>query len=110
MWVIVFVLFVFLTIITVTSGDVAKEEKNCKIKKRIETFHNISLNLLLTNIMVIFLYCLLWVWYYICGGYLVFEVAETFGDVLAYGFISILGLTFVIGFIAVIFGWNPGNK
>ena len=110
MWITVFVLLVFLTIITVTFGDVAKEEKNCKIKKRIETFHNISLNLLLTNIMVIFLYCLLWVWYYICGGYLVFEVAETFGDVLAYGFISILGLTFVIGFIAVIFVWNPGNK
>lgn len=46
------------------------------------------------------------VWYWLCGGALVFE-ADNFGDKVLFFFLSLIPLIFIIGIIAIIFGWNP---
>lgn len=58
------------------------------------------------------LWCLGWVWYYFCGGFLVvddglFAGEATFWERVVYGLISLIPLGFIIGFIAIIFGWDP---
>lgn len=47
-----------------------------------------------------------WVWYWFCGGWRVCEGGGIF-DVIAYGFVSLILLGILLGFIAMIFGWNP---
>lgn len=47
-----------------------------------------------------------WVWYWLCGGWRVCEGGGIF-DVIAYGFVSLILLGILLGFIAMIFGWNP---
>lgn len=56
--------------------------------------------------LVVLFYGIGWVWYYICGGWTLFH-AESFFEVVAFGAISIVTLGFIIGFVAILFGWKP---
>lgn len=52
------------------------------------------------------LFVLYQIWYYVCCGFLCFEF-ESLGDKIMAFIISMIGLGFVGGFIAICFGWNP---
>lgn len=55
----------------------------------------------------IILYVLGWIWYYFCGGFLLFE-DQPFLDKIICGIISLALMIFVFGAIAIIFyGWDP---
>lgn len=55
------------------------------------------------------LWCLGWVWYFFCSGFLVF-CDQPFFDKVICGLISLLPLGCVIGLIAIAFGWDPWRK
>lgn len=67
------------------------------------------------GVVVCILYVLGWIWYYFCGGFLVLDdygplAGQTpFWDRVLYGLLSLLPLGFIIGFIAILGGWNPDN-
>ena len=49
-----------------------------------------------------------WIWYYPCGGGMLFET-DSFGffDGIIWGVMSLVMLAFVLGLVAICFGWNP---
>lgn len=65
------------------------------------------------GVVIGILWVLGWIWYYFCGGFLViddfgpFAGEATFWERVVYGLLSLLPLGFIIGFIAVLGGWNP---
>lgn len=46
-------------------------------------------------------YLFYWAWYYLCGGFLVVEVAETFLEKVMYGGITLIGGVFWVGLILI---------
>lgn len=50
-----------------------------------------------------------WIWYYFCCGFLVFEEPSFLWKII-WGLTSLIPLGFVIGFIAICFGWDPFKK
>lgn len=52
------------------------------------------------------LYVLGWLWYYFCCGFLVIEEPSFFWKII-WGLFSLIPLGFIIGFIAICFGWDP---
>ena len=97
--------------------EIAKLESNDKkkvkdIKRRLKKASlvvNISMYIGVASLGIFLLYGIGWIWYFFCGGFLVFEDC-TFWDKVVYGLISLLPLGFVIGFIAICFGWDPSKK
>lgn len=57
---------------------------------------------------IFILYAIGWIWYYVCGGFLLFD-GDTFGfvDGLLWGIVSLILLGFIVGFIAICCGWDP---
>lgn len=54
------------------------------------------------------LYVLYWFWYYVCCGFLVVDMAETFVEQVLYFIMSVVALIFFGGIIAILLGWwNP---
>lgn len=62
--------------------------------------------LCIIGVAVLALYALGWIWYFFCGGFLIFE-DQPFWDKVVCGLISLIPLGFFIGIIMVLFGWNP---
>lgn len=56
---------------------------------------------------------IIWIWYWICGGALIFDnepfgpIVEGFWEIFFWFLFTLIPLGFVIGFIAILFGWNP---
>ena len=61
------------------------------------------------GLLILILYVIGWVWYFFCGGFLVFEDCP-FWDKVIYGLISLVLLGFFFGFVMVCFGWDPDNR
>ena len=55
---------------------------------------------------IFFLYCLGWIRYFFCGGFLLFE-DQPFWDKVVCGLISLIPFGFFIGFIMICCGWEP---
>lgn len=55
------------------------------------------------------LYVLGWVWYYFCCGFLVMKEPSFIWKII-WGAFSLIPLGFIIGIIAICFGWNPRDK
>lgn len=47
-----------------------------------------------------------WIWYYLCGGFLAI-MESVWWMKIAYGLFTIIPAGFIIGLIAIIFGWDP---
>lgn len=58
------------------------------------------------SLVCLILYVLGWIWYFFCGGFLLFE-DQPFLDKVFCGFLSVALLILVFGGIAVICGWDP---
>lgn len=63
----------------------------------------------ITGAVILILYILGWLWYYFCGGFLIWE-DQPFWDKIACGIISLIPFGFLIGFIMICFGWDPDKK
>lgn len=50
-----------------------------------------------------------WVWYYFCCGFLVFEEPSFFWKIV-WGAFSLIPLGFIVGLIAILFGWDPKDR
>ena len=59
--------------------------------------------------LVLVLYAIGWIWYFFCGGFLVFE-DQPFWDKVVCGLMSLVFLGFLFGFVMVCFGWDPDNR
>ena len=57
---------------------------------------------------IVLLYLLGWVWYYVCCGFLVIEEPSFFWKII-WGLFSLIPLGFILGLVAICFGWNPKN-
>lgn len=68
--------------------------------------HSLMSIIVFTVIFAALLFILYQIWYYVCCGFLCFEF-ESLGDKIMAFIISMIGLGFVGGFIAICFGWNP---
>lgn len=60
----------------------------------------------ISSLGIFFLYCLGWIWYFFCGGFLLFE-DQPFWDKVVCGLISLILFGFFIGFIMICCGWDP---
>lgn len=58
------------------------------------------------GLAILLLYGLGWIWYYFCGGFLLFE-DQPFWDKVICGIITLLPLGFFIGIVRICCGWNP---
>ena len=55
------------------------------------------------------LYVLGWIWYYFCCGFLVLEEPSFFWKII-WGLFSLIPLGFILGLVAICFGWDPRDK
>lgn len=60
----------------------------------------------IVTLALVLLYCLGWVWYYFCGGFLVFE-DQPFWDKVICGLITLIPFGFLLGIIRICCGWDP---
>ena len=81
-------------------GAVQYVEDCSKIKRAIAKV-GIVLGLGLVAIFVL-LPLLYWLWYYLCGGFLVIEAAESFWEQVVYGGITLIGVVFWVGLIMIL--------
>lgn len=76
-------------------------------KRRINRAFNISLGTLIVIVCIPIFYVLGWLWYFFCGGFLMW-VDDAWYMKIVYGFMSLIFLSILIGVIAIIFGgWKP---
>lgn len=52
------------------------------------------------------LFVLGWIWYYLCGGYLI-QCEDSFFWKALWGLATLIPLGLIIGLIAICCGWNP---
>lgn len=74
---------------------------------RIVTY--IIIGLIGLGIVILVLYVIGLIWYFFCGGFLVFE-DQPFWDRVVCGLISLVLLGFLFGFVMVCLGWDPNNR
>lgn len=61
------------------------------------------------GLIILAMYAIGWIWYFFCGGFLIFE-DQPFWDKVVYGLMSLVFLGFIFGFIAVCCGWDPDSR
>ncbi len=84
-------------------------EEGSKAQKVANFFKYFFVGVVMLGVASLVLYVIGWIWYYLCAGGLMFEDDATFGDIVGYGFVSVLCLGFVLTFLAGIAGWRPGT-
>ena len=81
-------------------------EDDPKKKKANRAFY-ISLTITGIIFCIPILYVIGWLWYFFCGGFLMW-VDDAWYMKIVYGFISLIFLSILIGFFAILFGgWKP---
>lgn len=83
-----------------------KDSKEHKIAKIVI---DCIIAILCLGLLILALYAIGWIWYFFCGSFLLFE-DQPFWDKVACGFISLVLLGFVVGFIMVCCGWDPDDR
>lgn len=58
------------------------------------------------TLAIVLLYCIGWVWYYFCGGFLIFE-DQPFWDKVICGLITLIPFGFFLGIVRICCGWDP---
>lgn len=102
-----FLTFLILTIVChylalfLSNGERIKEYQMGTIRKTL--YYSAIVGCLLCG-LILFLWILGWIWYYFCGGFLIFD--DMFGpvpfwDKVVYGLISAVPLGVVLGLIAL---------
>lgn len=61
------------------------------------------------GLIILAMYVIGWIWYFFCGGFLIFE-DQPFWDKVVYGLMSLVFLGLIFGFIAVCCGWDPDSR
>lgn len=61
------------------------------------------------GVVILALYAIGWIWYFFCGGFLIFE-DQPFWDKVVYGLMSLILLGLLLGFVLVCLGWDPDNR
>lgn len=82
------------------NADTARGKKIAKYVGM--TFMWIALGIVLIGL----LFVVGWIWYYICGGFLI-ECEDSFFGKAVWGLATLIFLGFILGFIAILFGYNP---
>ena len=67
---------------------------------------SIFLGIGIAALAIFILFCIGCVWYFFCGGFLVFE-DQPFLDKVLCGLISLMPLGIFLGLVAIFGGWNP---
>ena len=61
------------------------------------------------GLVILILYIIGLIWYFFCCGFLIFE-DQPFWDKVVCGLMSVVFLGFILGFIAICFGWDPNGR
>lgn len=115
-WLIIIVVFIFMMIAAYTFEIMQEEHDQMtrdKVpdsdpkKKRIGRTAKIAFIVGMILFCIPILYVLGWLWYIFCGGFLLW-MEDVWYMKIAYGFMSLIFLSILIGVIAIIFGgWEP---
>lgn len=93
----------------ITTNIFISIEKNATSAKKKKIGHIGMMTCVWIGIIAILALLLLvigWIWYYICGGFFI-ECADSFFWKAVWGLFTLIPLGFILGFIAIIFGYNP---
>ncbi len=82
------------------NAETPKEKKNAELGLKIVMWIGVIL------LAIVLLFVLGWIWYYICGGYLI-QCEDSFFWKAVWGLATLIPLGFIIGLIAICCGWNP---
>lgn len=109
-WVIAIIVYVVLFIFSL-AFNIFYGISNCpdyteKTRKRTRESIDILMCIAIFWCSAVILYFIGWIWYYFCGGFLLFEELSL-GEKVAWSFMTMALLSFVLGFIATLLGWKP---
>lgn len=99
------VLGIIINICMAVEKETPEEKKSAGLKPVTWVFLGIAM----LGLLVLILYGLGWVWYYFCGGAILFEDVS-FASKLGAGFASLVCITTFIGLIAILLGWSPVKR
>lgn len=76
-------------------------------RKWADRYFTVMLIVGITMLLIPILYVIGWLWYFFCGGFLMW-VDDAWYMKIVYGFISLIFLSILIGLFAILFGgWKP---
>lgn len=78
-------------------------------KKIAKTVTYCMIGIIGLGLLVLVLYAIGWIWYFFCGGFLIFE-DQSFWDKVLCGLMSLVFLGFLLGFVLVCLGWDPDSR
>lgn len=108
-WAIFFVWIIFGVILNILGNATENAPEDSPKKKSAEKKLTICLWIAIFGLSIGILYVLGWLWYYLCGGFLILE-DQPFLDKIICGLVSLILFGFIIGFIMICFGWDPDKR
>ena len=107
---IIFAAYIFCGIMYNIFNQVEKtSEKGSKEQKIAKVIMYGSVGIIGLGVIILALYAIGWIWYFFCGGFLLFE-DQPFWDKVVCGLMSLVFLGFVFGFIMICLGWDPDKR
>lgn len=106
---IIFAVWMILGIVINIFISIEKNAQSKKEKRQAKRVWSVCMWILIVLIGLGLLYLLGWIWYYFCCGFLVFEEPSFIWKII-WGLFSLVPLGFIIGLIAICFGWDPRDN
>lgn len=103
---IIFGVWIVLAVFANVFVALEKSAKTSRERKRMSLGVNIVMWIGIFILAIGLLLCLGWIWYYICGGYLI-KCDDSFFWKAIWGLATLIPLGFIIGLIAICCGWDP---
>lgn len=104
---ILFAIWMFLGVVVNIANIIKKDSPKDSIDYKVgKMTMEVCMWIGIVTLALVLLYCLGWVWYYFCGGFLVFE-DQPFWDKVICGLITLIPFGFLLGIIRICCGWDP---
>lgn len=106
----IFVAYLFCVIMCHLFNQIEQSAPEGSLEKKIaKIVMNSVMGIVCLGVAILALYAIGWIWYFFCGGFLIFE-DQPFWDKVVYGLMSLILLGLLLGFVLVCLGWDPDNR
>lgn len=103
----IFFFWIFLGVIINIASLIKKGSPEGSLDRKIASVTiTICMWIGIIGLAILLLYCIGWIWYYFCGGFLLFE-DQPFWDKVVCGLITLIPFGFFLGIIMICCGWDP---